>query len=55
MTRAVTVKLRLRVPEGKRMKSVMVNGKNWDRFDAAEESVTIPPEMSGKVEVEARY
>jgi hypothetical protein len=39
---AARVKLRLRVPEGHRIRSVTANGKPWTQFDAEEESVTIP-------------
>jgi hypothetical protein len=34
--------LRLRVPEGHRIRSVTVNGKDWTQFDAKAETVTLP-------------
>jgi hypothetical protein len=37
------VVLRLRHPDGKPMKAVKVNGKPYDRFNAAKETVTIEP------------
>jgi hypothetical protein len=36
------VNLRLRVPAGYRMDSVMADGKAWDKFDAETETVTVP-------------
>jgi hypothetical protein len=35
-------KLRLRVPEGNKISSVMLNGKPWTQFDAREETITLP-------------
>jgi len=48
-------KVRLRVPDGRRLKFVLLNGKPWDKFDPEEETVTIPAGFSGKVSVVARY
>jgi hypothetical protein len=50
-----SVKLRLRAPDGKRLQSVTLNGRAWTAFDAAEESVTLPTKMSGKVAIAANY
>jgi hypothetical protein len=52
---AASVKLRLRAPEGKRLQSVTVNGQKWTAFDAAEESVTLPAKMAGRVSIAASY
>jgi hypothetical protein len=49
------VKLRLRAPEGYRIRSVGVNGKSWTHFDPDEESVTLPSEAKGRVSVTAHY
>ena len=49
------VKLRLRAPEGKRLQSVMVNGRAWTGFNAAEETVTLPVNMTGNVAIAAKY
>jgi hypothetical protein len=49
------IKLRLRVPEGHRMKSISLNGKNWAQFDAAEESVMLPPNAKGRLDLNVSY
>jgi hypothetical protein len=49
------VKLRLRVPEGHRIRSVTANGKSWEQFDAEEETVTMPPGAKGRVVLTVRY
>jgi len=51
----LVTKLRLRVPEGNRMKSVTLNGKPWTQFDAAEETVTIPARFGHKVSLTISY
>jgi hypothetical protein len=48
-------KLRLRAPGKRQLKSVSVNGKEWKGFDAGEETVTIPPGLSGKVRIVGSY
>jgi hypothetical protein len=48
-------KLRLRTPGERKMKSVLVDGKPWAGFDAAEETITIPPGSFGKVRIVAAY
>ena len=45
---------RFRHPEGKGMNRVTVNGKAWDRFDAAKEWVVLPP-LAKKTVVVAYY
>jgi len=49
------VKLRLRVPEGKRLRGVMVGGKDWGGFDAEGEAILLPRGAEGSVAVVARY
>jgi hypothetical protein len=49
------IKLRLRVPENRRIGSVRVNGKPWDQFDVGEETVTLPREAAGRVELNVGY
>jgi len=50
-----TTKLRLRVPEGKTMHSVTVNGRPWTNFSAEGEVITIPPAHMQVVNVEVSY
>jgi hypothetical protein len=50
---AATVKLRLRLPGGRRIQSATVNGKPWTRFDPQEETVSLPPGTAGKISLEA--
>jgi hypothetical protein len=52
---AVRVKLRLRVPEGHQIRSVTANGKRWEQFDAAEETVTVPSGVKGRVLLTVSY
>ncbi len=52
---AATIKFRLRVPEGHQIRTVTVDGKPWARFDAAEETVTLPAMLAGEVSVAVRY
>jgi hypothetical protein len=49
------VKLRLRVPAGHRIRSVQVNGKPWDQFDAPEETVTLPSQTQRRVDLTLNY
>jgi hypothetical protein len=53
--RGARVKLRLRVPAGHPIRSAQVNGKTWDQFDAAEETVTLPPRTQGRVNLTVNY
>jgi hypothetical protein len=48
------IRLYLRHPESLPLKHVMVNGKNYDNFDAADGCITLPA-GSAKFEVEAEY
>ncbi|GMU24029.1 MAG: hypothetical protein AMXMBFR13_41060 [Phycisphaerae bacterium] len=47
--------VRLRHPEGKPMKRVTVNGRNWDKFDAQKEWVILPGSVEGVQEIVAEY
>jgi len=51
---AGTIKLRLRLPEGRRIQSATVNGRLAAKFDPEEETVTLPPGMTGRIPVEVR-
>jgi hypothetical protein len=50
-----TTKLRLRAPKNAQLKSVTVNGKAWDQFDAVSETITIPPIKALSISVLAHY
>jgi len=52
--RAAT-KLRLRVPGGKALRSVRLNGASWTDFSPQLEVVNLPPGRQGKISVEASY
>jgi hypothetical protein len=52
--RAAT-KLRLRVPGGKVLRSVTLNGAPWTDFSPEQEVVNLPPGRQGKITVEASY
>jgi hypothetical protein len=48
------VRLRLRVPEGRTLRSVTVNGREWREFDPATEWITLPAGVK-KAKIEAKY
>lgn len=50
-----TLLLRVRLPEGKAIRSVTVNGKEWERFDRRREWVVLPGDTQGVQEVVVRY
>jgi len=52
---AAAIHLRLRVPDNARLKSVTVNGKPWDGFDPAAETITISPRTLRDYEILAHY
>jgi hypothetical protein len=52
---AAVVNLRLRAPDGRRMKSVAVNGKAWEDFDPEAETVKIPASLVRAYRVVAHY
>ena len=53
-SRPSAIVIRLHHPQGLRMKSVTVNGKQWRQFDARREIVRIPAPR-GKIAVRASY
>jgi hypothetical protein len=50
-----TLLVRLRHPEGKRIRSVTVNGRNWTDFDTAREWVRIPSPSGARYAITATY
>jgi hypothetical protein len=50
-----TIKLRLRAPEGHRLRSVMLQGGFSLAFDAREETVTLPPGATGRIALTVHY
>lgn len=50
-----TIKLRCRVPAGKKMHAVTINGEKWTDFSAEREAVVIPPRFKGEIAVEISY
>jgi hypothetical protein len=46
--------IRLRHPEGKKIRSVRVNGQNWPSFSASSSTIYLKPSQS-KITVWARY
>jgi hypothetical protein len=50
-----SIYLRLRHPQGKPIRSVTLNGANYDRFDAQKEWIVLPGTLRGTQEVVARY
>ena len=50
-----TTKIRLRTPGNVPLKSVRLNGNPWTNFSAEEETITIPPGLSAKINVVAEY
>jgi hypothetical protein len=49
------VKVRLRVPEGKQMHSVTLNGKAWQDFNPQEETISLPEKVRGTVLLVVSY
>ncbi len=47
--------LRLRVPNGRLIRSVDLDGQSWEHFNRAAEYVVLPQELSGSVRVIAHY
>ena len=43
-----SVKLRCRVPGGRKISSVELNGQTWQQFNSEEETITLPPHLSGR-------
>jgi hypothetical protein len=49
------IKLRLRAPDGHRLRAVIVNGKPWNQFDAEQETVTMPGAGKREVDLTIQY
>ena len=50
-----STRLRLRVPGGKALRTVTLNGSPWSDFSAEQEVVNLPTGRQGKISVEASY
>lgn len=50
-----TTELRLRVPGGRKLRAVMLNGGPWADFSPEQEVVTIPARYRGTIRIEALY
>jgi hypothetical protein len=48
-------KLRLRVPGAPKISSVSLNSKPWTHFDAAEQTITLPPGRSGTLRIAVQF
>lgn len=53
--RPTTIYLRFRHPEGKPIRTVTVNGKDYDKFDVRKEWIILPGSLRGPQEIVARY
>ena len=51
----VSVKLRLRTPDGHRIRSVLLGGKPWTDFEPQEETVTLPRTAKGRLNLLVGY
>jgi hypothetical protein len=49
------IKLRLRVPEGNQIHSVMIGSRNWGEFDVAQETVTLRGRSKQRIELAVQY
>jgi hypothetical protein len=52
---SASAKLRLRVPEGPKIRSVTLNGTPFAQFDATDETLTLPASPSGKLVLQVQY
>ncbi len=50
-----TVYLRIRHPQAKPLRSVLVNGQTYDKFDRDKEWIILPGTLQGRQEIVARY
>jgi hypothetical protein len=50
-----TLLVRLRHPEGRPLRAVMVNGKSWENFDVKKEYIQIAKPVSGSYVISAKY
>jgi hypothetical protein len=49
------IKLRLRVPGGKTLRAVTLNGAPWSDFSPEQEVVNLPSGRQGQISIEASY
>jgi len=49
------IKLRLRVPEGNQIHSVIIGSRNWGEFDVAQETVTLRGRSKQRIELAVQY
>jgi hypothetical protein len=49
-----SLSLRLRLPGGKRIATVLLNGAPYDRFDAGSETIDLPPQ-AGHLDLEVSF
>jgi hypothetical protein len=52
---AAQTRLRLRARPGARIRSVRLNGRAWQQFDAASEVISVPPGTGGELSITAYY
>jgi hypothetical protein len=50
-----TIYLRVRHPQGKRLQSVLVNGRAYDKIDREKEWILLPGTLTGRQEIVAQY
>ena len=55
LPRPPSTRLRLKVPEGKKIASVKLNGAAWSQYDGTEESITVPSQPGTEVTLEVFY
>jgi hypothetical protein len=55
MPESARIKLRVRAPEGHRLRAVTMDGKPWNRFDADQEIVVLPGTGKREVELTMQY
>ncbi len=46
------IKIRMRLPGGRKISNARVNGEVWEAFDPGEETVTLPASLRGKIHLE---
>jgi hypothetical protein len=54
-SRGPLTELRLRVPEGNKISSVMLDGKPWTQYDAREEAIILPSNAARTVSLTIFY
>jgi len=48
-------RLRLRAPEGRSMRSVLIDGRTWSEFNAEKEFITLPRDAKGPITLTVQY